>query len=293
MDFPFALQPISENEPAPIWKEGFFILGKKKERVLRYSENTEGWDDHLTKMHEENLSDNHPIDRASREHAIQQIKKFNKVKHPVILEVGCSSGYLIKDLKKHFSDAFIIGVDVIREKLNDLAAADTDVPFMQFDLTQCALPDRSIDVLVMLNVLEHIERDDQAVVQAYRILKPGGILVIELPAGPHLYDVYDKFLHHYRRYDLFQLESLLVKTGFKTVYKSHLGFFLYPFFYWSKKKNQKYLAAPAVEQEKIGLKAMTQTKSLPLFKEIMKLELLLGRIIKYPRGIRCLITCRK
>ena len=65
----------------------------------------------------------------------------------------------------------------------------------------------------MLNVLEHIEDDNEALMQAKRILKPGGILVLEIPAGPHLYDIYDKFLRHFRRYNLSGLTNQLQGIG--------------------------------------------------------------------------------
>ena len=89
-----------------------------------------------------------------------------------------------------------------------------NTPLLQFDLTQCSLPDSCIDVLIMLNVLEHIEDHEKALSQARRILKPNGLLILEVPAGPHLYDVYDKFLHHFRRYTQTNLTSLVHKVGF-------------------------------------------------------------------------------
>ena len=49
-------------------------------------------------------------------------------------------------------------------------------------------------------MLEHVEDDQAAIRQVYRILQPGGVAVIEVPAGPDLYDIYDRQLMHHRRY---------------------------------------------------------------------------------------------
>ena len=43
---------------------------------------------------------------------------------------------------------------------------------------------------MLLNVLEHIDDHSSAIAQVARVLKPGGVAVVEVPAGPHLYDTY-------------------------------------------------------------------------------------------------------
>ena len=63
------------------------------------------------------------------------------------------------------------------EPLYRLAKALPGVPLMRFDLLQCPLPAASIDVLIMLNVLEHIEDDGGALRKAFALLKPGGHLI--------------------------------------------------------------------------------------------------------------------
>lgn len=290
MNFPFELPVIAGETEKPIWNINGFLLGNKRKKVLSYSENSAGWDDSLTVFTEENDGDNHPIALASRKHTISQIKRFCKMADPVILEIGCTSGFMLKDLKKNFPHAFLIGADVIPEKLEALADKMPNVPLLQFDLTQCPLPDNSIDVLVMLNVLEHIEQDEKALLQIKRILRPGGLLILEVPAGPHLYDVYDKFLRHFRRYQLSALEKVLKKIEFKIEKKSHLGVFIYPFFARVKKKN---LSLSEAEQKEIVAKEIKNSAEVPLLNFVMNLELLLGRYLSYPVGIRCIVTAKK
>jgi SAM-dependent methyltransferase len=68
------------------------------------------------------------------------------------------------------------------------------------------IPEQSFDIVIMLDVLEHIE-DDSVFLQQEVVprLKPGGSLVISVPAHPSLFTSHDSFLGHYRRYTRSQL----------------------------------------------------------------------------------------
>src|SRR5262249_33076466 len=139
--------------------------------------------------------------------------------------------------------------DIVVEPLVKMAAR-CNVPMLHFDLVRCPLPDHCIDVAVLLNVLEHIEDDVGAIRQLYRILKPGGSVVVEVPAGPHLYDIYDRVLMHWRRYRCGDLCAALQKAGFEITYRSHLGFFLYPAFRRVKRRNARHLTEDPASQRK-------------------------------------------
>jgi hypothetical protein len=145
----------------------------------------------------------------------------------------------------------------------------------------------------LLNVLEHVQEHEEAVRQLYRILKPGGVAIIEVPAGPHLYDVYDKVLMHWRRYSLNELRQLTERVGFRTLHSSHLGFFLYPVFAWTKKAGRRLLSAPLEVQKTWVAQRIRQTRSNPILHGLMRVEQALGRIIRYGVGIRCLLTSEK
>ncbi len=147
---------------------------------------------------------------------------------------------------------------------------------------------------ILLNVLEHIENDALAVRQLYRILKPGGIAVIEVPAGPELYDIYDELLMHYRRYKLVVLQQLFLDSKFDILRQSHLGFFLYPGFFLVKQFRRKKRSDIAEEEipHLVG-KSINQTGNNPIFHTLMNFELMLGKAISYPFGIRCLLTVQK
>ena len=236
MNLPFPLPPLPGRKDVPLWQGSLFRVGGEEFRVLNYGENTAGWTDELTEIHEDVDDEHHFINVASREHAVNRVIRWLKASKPVILDIGCSSGYTIKLLRERLPDAVIAGADCVTGPLQNLGAAIPDLPLFQFDLVTCPLPDNSVDAVISLNVLEHIEAHDAAVRQMYRILKPGGIAVVEVPAGPGLYDIYDRQLMHMRRYRMRELTHLVRYAGFRVLERSHLGFFLYPGFWLVKKR---------------------------------------------------------
>ncbi len=155
------------------------------------------------------------------------------------------------------------------------------------------MPSQSLDAVVLLNVLEHLRDESKAMAHVFRILKPGGVSVIEVPAGPHLYDIYDKLLMHERRYSIAQVKKLVFGAGFEMVSHSHLGFFLYPGFRWVKRRNRSHFATEEKVQREIVARNIGSTKESCLFKAVLRMEMALGRWITYPFGIRCLLTCRR
>jgi SAM-dependent methyltransferase len=142
----------------------------------------------------------------------------------------------------------------------------------------------------MLNVLEHIENDLGALQNAFNLLKPGGALIIEVPAGPSLYDAYDMELHHFRRYSVSELQAKLTQAGFKVSRKSHLGFVLFPAFavikllnkWFSCKKNKTVVRDQA-----------SSTSGNGLVKLAMEFESMYLASFQLPFGIRVLMTAQR
>lgn len=111
---------------------------------------------------------------------------------------------MLQRIQQSFPHAMLIGSDIVYKPLIELSKKVT-LPLLRFDILQCPLHDNCIDAIILLNVLEHIEDDIGTLKQIYRILKSNGILILEVPAGPHLYDAHDKICLHFRRYKLTKL----------------------------------------------------------------------------------------
>lgn len=274
----------------PTWDGRHFRLGEINVPVLEYSENFAGWSDDLTALHEAASGENHPIDVASREFAIKRVREAIGSSDAVVMEIGCSSGYLIKILYAAFPNATVIGADVVREALFRLSKELPGVPLLRFDLLKCPLSEQSVDVIIMLNVLEHIENDNEALKSAWKLLRPGGKLVIEVPAGPELYDAYDSELHHFRRYSSGELAQKLSSAGFEVIQQSHLGLLIYPAFFLVKKFNRLF---SRVRNLSIVRRQASATSGSRLVRWAMKLESKYLSGFRLPCGIRVIAVARR
>lgn len=89
-----------------------------------------------------------------------------------------------------------------------------------------ALPvaDASVDVAVCAEVLEHVDDDAAAARELARALRPGGLLVVTVPANPDRYDWTDAWAGHRRRYRATELAALLAGAGLADVDVSGWGF---------------------------------------------------------------------
>ena len=143
-----------------------------------------------------------------------------------ILDVGCGTGWFSKKLLKYGNvwalDMEEIALDICRERgINNLVNADAAaVPF----------PDKTFDLIVCAEVLYHqfVDSDATVLKEFYRLLKPGGIVLVTVPAHSYLFGPNDKVNLTRRRYSKRQLESLFKTAGFKIRLISFFNFFLYP-----------------------------------------------------------------
>ena len=278
---------------APQWNGRQFLVGDQLQEVLCYDAADSHWSPELTELHEAEAGSTHPIDRASRELAIQSIEQFSGRRGILVLDVGCSSGFILDEIRRRLPEVELIGSDYIAAPLQTLARRLPGVPLLQFDLRKCPLPNGMIDAITALNVLEHIDDDRAALDHIFRILKPGGIAHIEVPAGPHLYDIYDEHLMHHRRYTLGGLQEMARTAGFDVLKATHLGAWMYPAFAWVKRTNRRLLQRSPDEKKRIVAGQIHATSQSALLRILLRAELALGRWIRYRWGIRCVIVLRK
>ncbi len=280
-------------DQVPIWRGDAFVLGDKKQRILEFGEAHSHWSSELTALHEQEAGANHPIDRASRWLAIDSLKRFLTVDAPILLDVGCSSGYLLKEIRRALPNALLIGSDYLLPPLIKLAQNIPDLPVLQFDLRRCPLADECVDGVTALNVLEHIDKDEEAFAHIYRILRPGGVAHIEVPAGPHLFDVYDEYLLHHRRYCLSTLKLMARRLGFEILKGTHLGFLVYPAFRMVKKRNRRLAHRQTCKPIAQVTRHIRATGASTVMARLTDIELALSRTISFPFGIRCVLVVRK
>jgi len=79
------------------------------------------------------------------------------------------------------------------------------------------LKDNSVDYLIMMDILEHIENDDSFFKECLTKLRSNGKIIITVPALQFLFSKHDEFLKHFRRYNKKQLSILLKNNNINII----------------------------------------------------------------------------
>lgn len=90
------------------------------------------------------------------------------------------------------------------------------------------LPDESVDYVTALDVLEHVEHHQAAVDGFARVLRPGGVAVVTVPASMALWSDWDEALHHHRRYDRRGLTALFESPTWEILHVNYTNVLAFP-----------------------------------------------------------------
>ena len=142
-----------------------------------------------------------------------------------VLEVGCGTGHNLAMLGKFGElDASEL----------DSSARALSTKRLGREVKEAKLPDLSMfkrnsyDLIALLDVLEHVPDDLGSLRAIHRRLKPGGALVLTVPANPWMWSAHDAAHHHFRRYTSKQLEELFLRSGLEVELLSYFNTLLYP-----------------------------------------------------------------
>lgn len=94
-------------------------------------------------------------------------------------------------------------------------AKQRGLPAVVADARRLPIPAGALDLVVAFDVLEHIEEDKHAVAEIHRVLRPGGALLIAVPADMSLWSDHDRAVGHVRRYSRTALEGLVEGAGLR------------------------------------------------------------------------------
>jgi SAM-dependent methyltransferase len=153
-----------------------------------------------------------------------------------LLEVGAGRGHLTDCYLEQPDNIWLTEFDP--QCLEHLAAKYNGNKKIQVEFLDLTTPPTEpylsarFDTILSSNVIEHLESDEEALAWMCNILKPGGKLILILPAHRFLFGAIDKYYQHYRRYDRSSLchkleqNKLVVKECFYQGKVGALGWFL-------------------------------------------------------------------
>lgn len=232
-----ALRPPAGLDAVPEFDRGWRINGATQP-FLSYEQVADlNWSAELEELHEES-SRTHFIDVLTRWALMRGIREA-LTPEALILDVGCSSGYLLADLRQAQPGATTVGIDLVPEGLRRAYAEVPDAPLLLADCLALPVEDAAVDAIVSANVLEHVADDEGALREMHRLLRPGGIAAVVVPAGPGVYDAYDEHLGHERRYARHELARKGEAAGLEVLQDAYLGSIVFPPFWLTKKINRR------------------------------------------------------
>jgi len=213
---------------------------------------------------------------------------FKEAKDLEILDAGCGCGGNYKMLQKF---GHILGIDNSENSLNFCQKNNFNNVLLT-DCCQTKLKDNTYDLIVALDLLEHLESDKAAINEFHRLLKEDGKLIITVPAYQFIWSNHDESLHHKRRYKIKQIYSLLQDNSFSVIKGSYAITFLAPpiiIFRLVENLIKKVFNYRIIKKSYFYLPKILNN----LFIKILYFEAILLPYLKFPFGISIIIVAEK
>lgn len=221
---------------------------------------------------------------------LQTLQKFistDKISRLKILNVGVAAGASSKWLAQ----------------LGDVVSVENEPLFIEYlhahnySVTQASIislpfENNSFDIVCAFDVIEHVDEDDIAVKELWRVCKTGGAICITVPAFQSLWGTHDIVNGHKRRYRKAQLQSLVTeKENGKIIYASYFNSILFiPIFIF--RKITALFKSNTPDQSDFSY-FTANGFSNKVLKMIFGIEPFLLRFIKFPLGVSLLLLAQK
>lgn len=207
-----------------------------------------------------------------------------------ILDIGCGTGGTLEHIKQYGTvygiDPSALCIRHCKQKglKNIYKSSATKLPF----------EDATFDVVLMLDVLEHVKNEQLAIDEAKRVLKKNGILMLTIPALPWIWSAHDTAQGHYKRYVAKDMQliakrhllSLLCINYFNFIFSAPIALIRiisnFPFF----NQFNKY-------ESTVNLNTSKNYYLNKLLLTVFKFEITLSQYIRYPIGISLLAVYKK
>jgi SAM-dependent methyltransferase len=164
----------------------------------------------------------------------------------VILDIGCGPGPILEELARFGA---VHGVDISKAAVSYCHERGLDSVTLG-DASALPYRDERFDLVISIDVLEHVDDDMSALAETYRVCRRGGTLIATVPAFNFLWSRRDEQLHHKRRYSLEQFRSKVSRAGFKVIRATYINMpFFVPLFLMIKTGQLSSRKAPSLKMD--------------------------------------------
>ena len=141
-------------------------------------------------------------------------------------EIGCGCGFLQRQIEDSYQRQ-VTGFDLNEFALRRNLARLSNICCYDVHQQDPSLRDR-FDLLFLFDVLEHMADENRFLRSVAFHLKPGGKLIVNVPAGMWLHSAYDQAAGHVRRYSIRTLQASAARSGLRIANWSYWGLPLVP-----------------------------------------------------------------
>ncbi len=208
-------------------------------------------------------------------------KKLPKTQEKLkILSVGCGTGAELEHIGQ-FGE--VTGIDIDPEVVQFCRAKGLNV--VQMNLLDLSFAAETFDIVVAMDVLEHIKEDYKALEKLEHVLKKNGLLLITVPALQCLWSSFDEEgeFPHVRRYTKKSLLSLIGSQKLIPEKISYYNFFLFPLAYFTRKSDKSFAS------QMVGMPAWQNT----ILRLIFSFEKYFLPWISFPVGVSLIGVFKK
>lgn len=192
-----------------------------------------------------------------------------------ILEIGAGIGNFSK-LLSDFGE--VTAIDFNKDYISELKKQNINAFWGDIEKGEYKFSKSyRFDTIISLNVLEHIKEDQKSLVNAHKLLNPGGKLLLLTPAHRQAYSVLDKNLGHYRRYTKKSLAKKIKSVGFEVKDVRYLN--LIGLLGW-------YVSGKIMGKDQLS------TSQLKIFDIVSTPLLMLEKLVRLPLGLSVFVVAQ-
>ncbi len=174
--------------------------------------------------------------RALHAHIARELTRAHLPAHASLLDVGCGTGGLILRLAPQHPQHRWTGLD-FSPLACELARqrCPASVTIVEGSATALPFDQADFDALVSADVLCQFDDPLPAVLEMFRVLRPGGVAILNVPAYQWLWSYHDAATHGKRRFTRPELNAFLRSAGFAIDHITYRSALAFPFI-WAKRK---------------------------------------------------------
>ena len=168
-------------------------------------------------------------------------------------------------------------------KMEVTQASITELPFM----------DNSFDLVCAFDVIEHVEDDEKALDELFRVCSKNGNIVITVPAFMQLWSRHDVVNHHKRRYLLSSLKKQVLQRRGEIIFASNFNSLLFVPVFLARKWMNLFPGWGTKNRNESDFVIMNNPFMNAVLHTIFSMEVVLLRIMRFPLGVSAILVSKK